>query len=181
VLAGLVTAAFLIWGPIGIGSGPLIVDAPSGGQLLGPQNQEWGMMVPVQAGHSGAVIDHVAVLGGAGYVGPHVLSVLEVADKPGQCGGTFPWRGSLSILSTCAAGGLHRLIGVPLPGDNPGADMVIKIGPPTSPSGCWTAMAIVVSYHVGIRHYTVTTPGNFDACRTPAEEHNADLALGQPG
>jgi hypothetical protein len=58
--------------------------------------------------------------------------------------------------------------------------MVVKIGPPTSASGCWTAMAIVVHCHVAIRHYTVNTPGSFDACKTPAEEHIADLALGQP-
>jgi hypothetical protein len=178
-IASLAAAAFLIWGPIGLGSGPLTVDAPSGGQMLGLQDQAWGMMVPVQAGNSGAVIDQVSVVGGAGYSGPHVLSILEVSDRPGQCGGTFPWVGPESILSTCAVGGLHRLIGSPLPGDNPGVDMVIKVGPPAGASGCWTATAIAVHYHVGIRHYTVTSAANFAACKTATEEHSADLALGQ--
>jgi hypothetical protein len=175
------TVAFLLWGPIGFGSGPLTVYAPSGGAILGPQARAWGMMVPVQAGNSGAVIDQVAVVGGAGYSGPHVLTVVEVADRPGQCGGGAPWRGPYSILSTCAIGGLHRLIGIPLPGDHPGADMVIKIGPPDSPMGCWVATAIVVRYHVGIRHYTLTSTDDFAACKTAAESHRADLALGQPG
>jgi hypothetical protein len=153
---------------------------PAARQILGPQNQAWGMMVPVLAGGSGAVIDQVTVAGGDGYRGPRVLAILEVASRPGQCGGTFPWNGPGSILSTCAIGGLHRLIGVRLPGDNPGVVMVIKVGPPVSGSSCWTETAVVVHYHVGIRHFTVTSAGDFAAWRTAAEEHNADLALGQP-
>ncbi len=39
------------------------------------------MMVPLQAGNSGAVIDSVVVVGGAGYGGPRVLSVLEVRQQ----------------------------------------------------------------------------------------------------
>jgi hypothetical protein len=158
-----------------------MVYAPSGRQLLGLRNQAWGMMVPLQAGNSGAVIDGVVVVGGAGYGGPRVLSVLEVASRPGQCGGTWPWQGPDSILSTCAIGGVHRLVGTPPPGDDPGVDMVIKVAPPASRSGCWTATAIVIHYHVGIRHYTVTSTGVFAACQTTTQEHDAaDLALGQP-
>jgi hypothetical protein len=179
-LISLLAAAFLLWGPIGLGSGPLTVDAPSGGQILGPRDQAWGMMVPVRAGTAGAVIDQVTVVGGAGYGRPRVLSVLEVRDRPGQCGGTFRWQGSESILSLCAVGGLHRLIGARLPGNNPGVDMVIKVGSSVSPGGCWTVTAIVVRYHVGIRHYTLTSTADFAACKTAAEETNADLALGQP-
>jgi hypothetical protein len=116
-----------------------------------------------------------------GYGGPRVLSVLETSDRPGQCGGMVPWQGQQSILSACAIGGLRPLIGISLPGDNPGVDMVIKIGAPVSPRGCWTATAIVVRYHVGIRHYSVTSTGDFAACKTAAEEQDAELALGQPG
>jgi hypothetical protein len=181
VIAGLAAAAFLAWGPIGLGPGPLVVYTPGGGQILGARSQPWGLMVPLQAGNTGAIIDQVVVTGGSGYTGPRVLSIREVADRPGQCGGAFPWRGPQSILSFCAAGGLRPLLGNPLPPDDPGADMVIKIAPPGSPDGCWVVTAITVHYHVGIRHYTVTSTGPFDACKTAAEEHNADMALGQPG
>ncbi len=58
--------------------------------------------------------------------------------------------------------------------------MVIKVAPPGSRGGCWTATAIVVHYHVGIRHYTVTSTDVFAACQTTTQEHNADLALGLP-
>jgi hypothetical protein len=181
LLTSLAAVAFLVWGPIGLGGGPLVVYAPSGGQILGDQDQAWGMLVPVQAGNSGAVIDQVSVAGGDGYSGPRVLSIRKVADRPGQCGGTLPWQGRQSILSSCAIGGLHRLIGIALPADNSGVDMVIKVGAPGDPGGCWTAIDFVVRYHVGIRHYTVTIPDNFAACKTPAEEQSADQAMGQPG
>jgi hypothetical protein len=174
------TVAFLLWGPIGFGSGPLTVYAPSGGQILGPRDQPWGLVVGLQAGTSRATIDQVTVVGGAGYSGPHVLSVLEAPIQDGQCGGTFPWEGPKKLLSDCAIGGLHRIAGVPLPGNNPGVNMIIKIGPPVGPSGCWTVTAIVVHYHVGIRHYMLTSTGDFAACKTAAESHKADLALGQP-
>ena len=180
VIAGVAATAFLIWGPIGLGSGPVTVDGPSGGQILGPQDQAWGMMVPVLAGNSAAVTDQVALVGGDGYLGPRVLSLQELATGSGDCGGTYPWAGPDGILSSCAIDGLHRLIGVPLPGNNPGVNMVIKIGPPAARSGCWVVTAIVVHYHVGIRHYTATGPADFAACKTAAEEHGADLALGQP-
>jgi hypothetical protein len=154
VIASLAAAAFVAWGPIGLGSGPLAVSAPGGGQILGLRNQAWGIMVPIEAGGSRAVIDRVTVAGGDGYGGPRVLSILEVAGRPGQCGGTFPWNGPESILNTCA--------------------------PPVSGSSCWTLTAVAVHYHVGIRHYTVTSAADFAACKTAAQEQYADIALGQP-
>jgi len=180
-------AAFLLWGPIGLGSGPLTVFAPAGGQLLGvrldgvrEQNRAWGLIVGLQAGNSGAVIDSVSVAGGAGYPRPHVLSAWTVSARPGQCGGDFPWSGPESILSFCAAGSLHHLIGQRLPGDNPGVYIVLKIGPPADASGCWVATSMTVHYHVGIRHYTVASRGSFAACKTRSEESAAADAIGLP-
>ncbi|HUA42650.1 MAG TPA: hypothetical protein VMA32_13835 [Streptosporangiaceae bacterium] len=172
--------AFLLWGPIGFGSGPLTVYTPSGGQILGPQNQDWGLVVGIQAGTSQAVIDQVAAVGGAGYSGPHVLSVLEATDQPGQCGGTAPWEGPDSITSGCGIIGLRSVVGMPLPGNNPGVNMIFKIGPPDARSGCWTLTAIVVHYHVGIRHYTLTSTGEFAACKTAAESDREASVLGLP-
>src|SRR5215813_9255526 len=141
VIVSFLTVPFLLWGPIGFGSGPLTVYAPSGGGILGPRDQPWGLVVGIQAGTSRAVIDQVTVVGGAGYSGPHVLSIFEATNQPGQCGGTAPWEGPDSIISGCGISGLHRITGMPLPGDNPGVNMIIKIGPPVGPSGCWTVTA----------------------------------------
>lgn len=175
----LALAAVLIWGPVGLGSGPLTVYAPSGGQVLGQKDQVWGLIVPLQAGDTGAVIDGVSVAGGAGYSAPRVLAIWTMKDRQGQCGGMFPWRGPGSIMSSCAIGGLHALVGVPLPGNEPGIDMVLAIGPQVGPDGCWSAMSMVVHYHVWIRHYTVTVSDSFVACKSPAEEDRAELAVGQ--
>lgn len=49
VLISLLVVAFLLWGPIGLGSGPLTVNTPSGGQILGPRDQAWGLLVGMQA------------------------------------------------------------------------------------------------------------------------------------
>jgi len=128
--AALAVLAFLIWGPIGFGRGPLTVYAPSGGQLLGPSNRAWGLFVGIEAGNSGAVVDAVTVTGGNGYPGPRVLSAWIISTESGSCGGTWPWSGPDNLFSACASGRLRPLIGQVLPGNNPGVDMVLKIGPP---------------------------------------------------
>lgn len=178
--AALAVLAFLIWGPIGFGSGPLVVYAPSGGQLLGPSNRAWGLFVGIEAGNSGAVVDAVAVSGGSGYPGPHVLSLWTISTESGSCGGTWPWSGPDNLFSSCASGRLRPLIGQALPGNNPGVDMVLKIGPPVGTSGCWVATSLIVHYHVGIRHYTVTSSGSFAACKTHSAENWAAQALRLP-
>ena len=87
------------------------------------------------------VIDQVQVRGGAGYRSPHVLSVLEAGVRHGQCGGTFLWESPEKLLDHCAIGGFHRLTGVRLPGNNPGVNLIFKIGPPVGRSDCWTLSA----------------------------------------
>lgn len=178
--AVLAVLAFLIWGPIGFGSGPLTVYAPSGGQTLGPANRDWGLFIGIEAGNSGAVVDAVTVTGGNGYPGPRVLSAWTISADPGSCGGTWPWSGPDNLFSACARGRLHPLIGQALPGNNPGVDMVLKIGLPADTSGCWVATSLIVHYHVGIRHYTVTSRGSFSACKTHSAEDRAAQALGLP-
>src|SRR6266498_4578246 len=56
--------AFLAWGPIGLGNGPLSV---GGGADYGPDPKLAPLAVldPVEAGGTGAVIDSVALVGGS--------------------------------------------------------------------------------------------------------------------
>jgi hypothetical protein len=35
---------------------------------------------------------------------------------------------------------------------------------PPGRAGCWTVTAIVIHYHVGIRHYTATQAADLTAC-----------------
>jgi hypothetical protein len=178
IVAGLAVAgALLLWGPIGLGNGPLSAVSVAGGQILGQGSQAWGLVIPVFPGSSGVVIDQVTLLGGDGYPAPNVLAIGAVYGGPGACGGAAPWRGPESILNGCSnPGGVKPLIGASLPA---GDQMVVKIGPPGS-SGCWVATSLVIHYHVGIRHYAATIGETFAACRTQVQEHQADLQIGQP-
>src|SRR5215472_12162905 len=115
--------AFLVWGPIGFGSGPLIVYVPSGGQIVGPRDQAWGTEVGIQAGKSGAVVDHVTVVGGGGYPGPRVLGIFVTRVRGAQCGGPFRWESPKRLLRDCNISSMHRLVGLRLPGNNPGVYM----------------------------------------------------------
>jgi hypothetical protein len=49
IIALFAAAAVLLWGPIGIGSGPLA----GGGQILGQKDQAWVLLIPISAGNSG--------------------------------------------------------------------------------------------------------------------------------
>jgi hypothetical protein len=187
ILAVLLVGAFLAWGPIGLGSGPLTVNFPSGGQQLnstgnGQADRSWGWFIPSQGESSGAVVDSVSIPRTRRYPGPRVLSLWFVNSRGGGCGGMWPWSGRNGLRS-CAQGTLRHLIGQSLPAHKQRGVLflVVRIAPPSSPSGCWVAASIIVHYHVGIRHYTVTSnPGvPFIACKTSSEFAAANRAFGQ--
>jgi hypothetical protein len=142
--------AFALWGPIGIGPGP-IRNTASPVTTTGPvsRTQPAMFVVPIDAGNSGAVIDSVAVISDGSYPAPHVISVQADGDLP--CGGAWPLTGQPNFYAACAASGLVPLLGRPV-SDTSAA---IKAAPP-GPAGCWTATAAVIHYHIGIRHYTAT-------------------------
>jgi hypothetical protein len=75
--AGLLAiGAFLLWGPIGLGNGPLsaAVYATVGGPYSG--SGPVGFVIPIHnSGNAPAVIDGVDLIGGTHYPGPHVLGL----------------------------------------------------------------------------------------------------------
>lgn len=171
-------AAFLAWGPIGLGSGPLSV---GGGGDYGPDPNLVPLAVldSVDAGDTGAVIDSVALVGGR-YPAPHLTAVRAAANT--ACAGFLPIHGSdEALIGGCfKPGDLHALLGRPIPArsavigpptpglEEPGITMILEVTPPGS-RGCWEITALVVHYHVGIRHYTQTAPQEVLVCRTEAE------------
>ena len=182
----LAVGAFLAWGPVGMGSGPLSVASLDASQVLGTKVQPWGLFIELDAGQSGAVIDRVTLLGGRGYRPPRVIALW--ADSDEECGGMFPWRGQTSILRSCAPGGLTQLLGKAVPAVSvaapdgvdhryPGIAAVVEVGPP-GPGGCWVVTSVVIHYHVGIRHYATTTPETLAACETDQERDAAQTTLG---
>ena len=102
--------AFLAWGPVGLGSGPLRVALADAGQDMSfAPRQNWGLFIMLDPRRAAAVIDQVTVRGGDGYPAPHVLGLW--ADRDETCAGTWPWQGSQSLRRSCARGGLTRLTG----------------------------------------------------------------------
>ena len=166
VLAAVV-AGFLAWGPIGLGPGPLTV---GGGGSYGPDRNLAPLAVldPVSAGHTGAVIDSVPLTGGNYYPAPHVTAIRAAADT--VCSGAIPIRGGEeSLLGGCfQPRDLHVLLGRPIPAQIMGLrgiTMILEVTPPP-PRGCWEIAALVVRYHIGIRHYTQKAPKEVAVCQS---------------
>lgn len=174
VVAALAAAsAFAAWGPIGIGPGPI---GNTSGTVtvtgMVSRIQPAIFLEPIYAGDSGAVIDNIAVTSDGSYPAPHVLSIRGDGDQ--MCGGVWPVTGRENFYASCTAGRLVPLIGRPLPVsshvklhlgpiDYPGIGAAIESAPPGR-AGCWTVTAVVIHYHVGIRHYTATHANDLTVC-----------------
>jgi hypothetical protein len=171
--------AFLAWGPVGVGPGP-ISNAVSGVSVTGgvSRTQPTMFLAPVDAGRSGAVIDSIVVLSDGSYPAPRIIRI--TGDRQQSCGGTWPLKGRQSFYRSCAAGGLVPLLGRAVPASSrvyvPGLGRVayrgisaaIEAAPP-GPAGCWMARFIVIHYHVGIRHYTATHAVSLTACSSKSQ------------
>jgi hypothetical protein len=74
--AMLAVGAFLLWGPIGLGNGPL--NAGAGGITGGtdPGGGPLGFIIPIRnSGRAPTVIDGVELIGGTRYADPHLLAL----------------------------------------------------------------------------------------------------------
>jgi hypothetical protein len=180
VIAGLAAVgAFLAWGPVGVGPGPI------GNRISGvgfgdrvSRTEPAVFLVPIEAGRSGAVIDGIVVLSDGDYPAPHVISIK--GDRQQTCGGTWPLTGIENFYRVCALSGLVPLLGraVPISSRVPvpelgmvtysGIGAVFKAAPP-GPAGCWMVTSIVIHYHVGIRHYTATYGVRLTACSSKSQ------------
>ena len=168
----LAAGAFLLFGPVGLGNGPLGVP-PMDGRIGLSTSQPTALVATlVNTGGSAAVIDGVAVTSAAGYPQARVLTVRVARNSSYGCVYSL-----MSNFTGCARPPLVTAAGFAVaPGVNTatgrrgGPALVIEIaGPPSA--GCVALTAIVVRYHVGIRHYTATVPQGFVwACGTHARQ-----------
>jgi hypothetical protein len=169
--------AFLAWGPIGIGTGPLSIAFVAATGTV-PQTHPSVILVPIETGASTpAVIDSVGIRGGGGYPPPQLLSV--VGDPDQACSGIWwPVTGPNGFTQRCAKGGTVPLVGRVVPAGHPALasadgvrpaartiDIGIEVGAPGS-AGCWNVSAVVVHYHVGSRHYSAAADESLSGCTT---------------
>ncbi len=178
-------AAIALWGPIGIGNGPLNVEmgATQGQQSWG--SQPAGFPLPLHnSGGAVAIVDSVELIGGTRFPAPRLLRLGVLTSA--VCGGAWPARASGRgfVLEHCGG----RYVG-PLTGHGFGHDpariffgfpAAAEVAPP-GPGSCWVMTKIVLRYHVGIRHYTATDPYQLAVCRSGAVLTNAAMNAAESG
>jgi hypothetical protein len=169
ITAAVLVGAFLLWGPVGLGSGPLSVQMAATVGWTDTVPGPVGAILPIyNAGHALAVVDRVEVVGGTTYPGPHVLALGVVTSA--ACIGAFPARpaGRGFVLVRCGGGYRGQLVGHAFGfthGVSPGWPAAAEMAAPR-PGTCWVMTEVVVHYHVGIRHFSVTDPYQLAVCRT---------------
>jgi hypothetical protein len=177
--AAAAVGAFLLWGPIGVGNGPLNagLGATQGWGDSGRRPVEF--VIPIQnSGQARAVIDGVDLVGGTRYADPHVLA-LEVLTS-GRCGGAWPARKTVRgfVLSGCGGAYSGQLIGRavrPTRTNFYGFPAAAEVAAP-DPGTCWVMTKIVVHYHVGLRHYSASDPYQLAVCANAAQVNSAMAA-----
>ena len=176
MIGTLAVGAFLLWGPIGLGNGPLnagIGPTTGGADLSGGP---LGFIIPIQySGHASGVIDGIDLIGGTRYASPHVLAP-EVLTS-GQCGGGAPTRpsGRGFVIPGCGGAYSGPLIGHEFGPASPhffGFTAAARVAAPR-PGTCWVMTKVVVHYHVGIRHYSASDPYRLAVCASIAQVRSA--------
>jgi hypothetical protein len=174
----LAAGAFLLWGPIGLGSGPLRVGMGNAGGV--DQNRApVAFIVPIyNTGRDRAVVDAVAFVDGTRFPAPRILALGVVSDA--RCGGSWPARAEGRGFALVGCGGRYRgpLIGYAVPyaaGISPGFPAAAEAAAPW-PGSCWVLSKVIVHYHIGIRHYTTSGPFELSVCsKSAASQVNAAM------
>jgi hypothetical protein len=164
-----------MWGPVGLGNGPLWVVRGGDFGWGEPQTGATAVAYVVPVGNTGpgvAVIDGVSVISSARSA-PAILRQALIGRMTGyDCTSLGPFGPYSSALAGCVRPLLRSAAGAVLPGGislttvrKGGGALVLKLAAP--PSGaCWDLISVVVRYHVGIRHYAGTFPqGDNTTCR----------------
>jgi hypothetical protein len=165
----LAIGAILLWGPIGLGNGPLNLrfDGTDGWRDTG--ELPTALILPLfNSGSSAAVVDSVDLVGGTRYAVPRLVH-LEVVSET-ECEGPWPARpdGRGFALVSCPDARdqgplLGRSIGPHTATDSRGFQAA-AIATAPRPRTCWVITKIVIHYHVGIRHYAATDVFTIAVC-----------------
>jgi hypothetical protein len=168
LVALLAVAAFLLFGPIGVGNGPLAVGFNGGESWGDTADVPVALSLPIEySGHDPAVIDGVDIVGTTGYPVPRVVALETLAVDP-SCSGLWPARAVTGGFAEagCRSSGEGRLLGSSFGAQralSPGLTATAELAAPLR-GACWVITRIAVHYHVGIRHFTATGPAAYAVC-----------------
>jgi hypothetical protein len=160
VIALLAIGAFLQWGPVGLGNGPLVMGGDGGSTMSQPRPVPFADLI-LYSGSGGATIDGIALVNHTTYPTPRLVATELVLANMTQC--TFGPAGKAAQGFGVAGCGGSRYVS-PLIGRQLAAQPAtsvmsyaagLEMSPPKS-GGCWVLTGLVVHYHIGIRHYSAT-------------------------
>jgi hypothetical protein len=176
----LAVGAALLWGPIGLGNGPLAVQMGASVGWSQTVRTPAGFILPMyNSGSSAAVVDSVNLVGDTRYGAPRILRLAVLTSA--ACGGPWPARATSRGFVMVGCGGRYRgpLIGR---GIGPNTQRISSGFPAAAeaaaprPGTCWVLSKIIVHYHVGIRHYVATDPFALVVC-APDASSQVDAAM----
>ncbi len=158
--------AFLEWGPIGLGNGPLQMGMTGAGFGGISSRLPVAIATPIRnSGGTSLVIDGVQLVGNSSYPAPHVLAMEAMSNT--LCGDLSPVRTTAAgfvLTEGCGGRPLGPLYGRVIGSqDSTNVFAAFELRPPR-PGGCWLMTRIVTHYHVGLRHYVASAPFVVAAC-----------------
>jgi hypothetical protein len=165
----LAVGAFLYWGPIGLGNGPLSVTWRGAEATADPGPGSVGTVLPISvAGPSTAVVDGVDFVGGTRYPSPSVLAsgmltissdcgVAVVPARPAGTGRGFTLAGCGSYSGPLIGHAFRPARG------STGVTAAAELAAP-QPGTCWAVTKVVVHYHVGSKHFSGIYQFQLAAC-----------------
>lgn len=192
VIALLAIGAFLQWGPVGLGNGPLVMGNGGGSSTMAqPRPARFADLIPYAGVGSGPVtVDGITLVNHTSYPTPRLVATELVLADMTQC--TFGQAGKAARgFGVAGCGGsryVSPLLGRPLARQPATGVMSYAAGlemSPPKPGGCWVLTDVVVRYHVGIRHFsaderldTVVCAGKNASALTEAASQQAISAGG---
>jgi hypothetical protein len=170
VIAVLAIGAFLQWGPVGLGNGPLVMGAGGSGTMSQPRPVPFADLILYSGVGSGPVIiDGITLVNHTSYPTPRLVATELVLADMTEC--TFGPAGKTAQGFGVAGCGSSRyvspLIGHRLAQQTANGAMSyaagLEMSAPKS-GGCWVLTDVVVHYHIGIRHYSASEPLSTVVC-----------------
>jgi hypothetical protein len=161
--------AFLAWGPMGLGNGPVDVDFGNGISMGTDAGMTPVGLTGWVTGPSSWRADSIQFIPPAGYRAPRILAVLAISEN--LCEGGISWlqrADRRAVLMAKADSCSVRTFG-PVIGPTLGSRALRSFGlgtqvPAPPRAGCWAVRTIVIHYHVGIHSYAATDPFAVAVC-----------------
>ena len=169
IVVALAVGAFLYWGPVGLGNGPLLVTVRGAAATAVSHPGPVGTVVPIfTAGPGAAVVDGVDLVGGTRYPSPRVLA-MGMLTTTSDCD-VVVRRARLAVTGpgfTLSGCGSYRgaLIGHAFWPAHGSSGMIAAVELTAPERGnCWAVTKVVVHYHVGSKHFSGTYEFQLAAC-----------------